>query len=440
MAKSKHSPTRAKSLDLFHELREKYNTTQDIDLMPNTVTYNATLSAFTKNARKQDIKTAEDLLKEMEQLYEEGSSNIKPDVFTLTNIISCYANSNVDGAAERAEDILNHMQRLYEEGDFSMQPTKVAFGAVLNAWARVGDAERAEAILNHMESLQDGNEEMMANTVIYNTLINSWAKSKIKQRESGRRAEKILRKMQSLQRNDAKPCRITFNSVLSAYNNSREVDAYFHAKGILQEMENNPDHNIQPDIVTYTTFLNIIAKWKNINEKVGLAEQILDRILARKLQMNTFTYDAILRVCVYTNTSDPKVRRKALVLAVKTFSEMQESYQFSPTSYSYSLFFNVISKHSSGNEQEKLLSHSLKDCCEAGMLTESTLSHLKEKFPSSIINTILVPSDSVENVQLHHLPSEWSCNANKVDSSISRTAMRKTNRTVHNTGRRKNKG
>lgn len=437
LAKSNNPKVSRKSVDVLNDLQSRYDISKDPDLMPNTVTFNSTLSAFSKASNKHDVKQAESIVEQMEELYNQGYNDVKPDSFTLTNLISCYAYSNMKGSAERAEEILQQMQEMYDEhGDKSMKPTKASFGAVLNAWAREGNAQRAQAIVDHMETLQDSyGEEMSANHVIYNTLINSWSKSGSV--ESGKKAQEILTKMQELCENGKKevcPSRITYNSVLAAYHKSGDKHTFTKANKILQQMENSEDPSILPDVVTYTTFLNIVSKWKN-NLKIDTAEEVLEKMMKRGIIPNNFTYDAVLRTCVMANPRARQVRRKALVLAVKTLNTMQQSSQIIPTSYTYSLFFSAISKLSDGNEQKKLLHHTFQDCCKEGLVTDSILDGLKQKFEPTLIKNILFPSGNVKEISIQNLPEDWSRHSHQKLPTA--TSQRQTVRSQHHTGRRK---
>ena len=436
LAKSNNPKVSRKSVEVLKDLQYRYDTSKDPNLMPNTVSFNSTLSAFSKASNKHDVEQAESIVKKMEDLYNQGYNDVKPDAFTLTNLISCYAYSNVKGSAERAEEILQQMQAMYDEdGDNKMRPTKASFGAVLNAWAREGNAHRAQAIVDHMETLQDSYEEMSANTVLYNTLINSWAKSG--SAESGKKAEEILRKMQELHKNgneDVRPTRITYNSVISAHQKSGNKETFANANKILQHMEESGDSSILPDVVTYTTFLNIVSRWRN-NLKIDTAEQVLEKMAKRGITPNNFTYDAVLRVCFNANPRDHKIKRKALVLAVKTLSIMQESSQIIPTSFTYSLFFSAISKLSEGNEQEKLLHRTVQDCCDEGLLTDSILDQLKRSFEPTLVRNILFPGGDTKEISIQNLPQDWSRHSQQKLPTA--TSQRPTVRTQHHTGRRK---
>jgi chorismate mutase len=84
-------------------------------------------------------------------------------------------------AAERAEVILNRMQELFESGNLDVKPDTICFSSVINAWARSrhrAAPQRAEAILNRMQELfESGNHDVKPNTICFNSVINAWAKS-----------------------------------------------------------------------------------------------------------------------------------------------------------------------------------------------------------------------------------------------------------------------
>jgi hypothetical protein len=157
----------------------------------------------------------------------------------------------------------------------------------------------------------------------------------------------------------------------------------------------------------------------------------------RNLQPNNYTYDAILRICFNTNYRDVGVRRRAFTLAVKIFNTMQTSPQIIPTSYSYSLFFSSLSKFSRGDEQKRLLKRILKDCCEAGLLTEQLLKKDLTYFDLDFVQSLLGLSSSqdIRKVSLRDLPQEWSRNSRTKLPTTS--SQRQGERTKHHTGRRK---
>jgi hypothetical protein len=72
----------------------------------------------------------------MQQLYEEGHKDVRPDTFSFASVLNAYANSNERDAATKAEDILRHMMTLHEEGNPSVRPNTICFATVIKAFSR----------------------------------------------------------------------------------------------------------------------------------------------------------------------------------------------------------------------------------------------------------------------------------------------------------------
>jgi pentatricopeptide repeat protein len=415
------------------ELERKYNQLQVESLRPNVICYNACLSSFSKATTKDEALRAEALLHRMTH-----QSGLSPDSFSMTNVISAWSNSN---HPERAEHVLNTMQSIYEDGNEAMKPTTVSFGAVLQGFARAGDTKRAEAIVEHMEKLMntDGYGEMRPNTVIYNILINAYARS----RAPGAidKVLLILDKMKKYREeghSDTNPTIITYNSILSAFASSRS-DEYERAKNLLQELEEakRSEESISPNSITYTTFLKILTT-SRVPKKTLIAESIIS-VMEKdldnpKLRPNNFTYDAVIKLCGRPSSNDAKLRRHALILAVKTLTKIQDLPHIQETPYSYGAFFSTLAKLTSGQEYAILLEKSFRDCCIAGVLDERVLDNLIRTAPRNIVQPLLSTTVSLREITLKDLPQSWSRTSR---GSITTRSQRSTERSTHNTGRTK---
>ncbi len=420
----------------LNELESKYAELQDEALRPNTISYNACLSSFSRAKNEKDARRCEGILKRMQERSD--GEYLRPDSFTMTNVISTWGHC---GNPERAENVLNTMQSLYEQGDMTMKPTVVSFGSVINSWAQKGKVERAQAIVDHMEQLMDveGYEEMRPNTVIYNTLINCYAKSK--RPDSVTKVQDILAKMNKSKSEGhlfATPTTTTYNSVLATFLHCGG-DNYGKAKDLLKKMEevSNEDSSIELTAVTYTTFLRILANSK-VTKKTLIAEGILERMEKgnlenAKLRPNNFTYDATLQVCKKSASQDYRVRRHALLLAVKTLTKMQELNYIKPTSYTYAEFFSAIGALTAGDELVKLLDRTFNDCCKAGVLDNRILKIIARMLPEKTFQSLL-KAESTGVSSISELPKSWSRNSR---NSVSKSSERVTERSVHNSGRHK---
>ena len=419
----------------LNELIQKYDAIGDEALRPNTVSFNACLSSFSRAKTQEEAQRCETIFHQMQERACSEDNDLRPDAFTMTNIIAAWGNSN---NPERAEALLNKMQTLYEQGDDEMKPTTVSFGSVLHAWSRRGDVSRAEAIVAHMEKLMnvEGNEEMRPNTVIYNTLINCHAKSR--KPDAAQKAEIIFAKMKQFKRDgilSSSPSIITYNTILSALH-SDSRNNYTKAKDILREMEEEStiDPSIRPETITFTTFLKILAG-ANEPKKSLIAEGIINRMEENlddlKLRPNNLTYDAVLKVCKFPVSKSNKVRRHAFVLAIKTLSMMQKLPHIKATSFTYAEFFSVIGRLKSNDEEYcKLVEKSFESCCEAGVLNDRILGILINTTPQNLLKKLFRTEHVVKSVSM--LPPNWSYNSKY---GISNESERVQERSIHNTGR-----
>jgi len=109
----------------------------------NIRTYNTMLKGYSALVRNDDgdiisysrPRLAEQLLDRMELSYYRETSDIIPDKYSYTTVISAYGRSNVKRKAAKAHWVLQRMVDAYQEGNNSAKPNTYAFNAVLNACA-----------------------------------------------------------------------------------------------------------------------------------------------------------------------------------------------------------------------------------------------------------------------------------------------------------------
>ena len=127
-----------------------------------------------------------------------NAEKIRPDIISYNAVINAWAKSRERNAARRAEAILRHMDRIHEDGSSDVAPDVTSYTSVINAWARSGDpdsADRAMSILRRMEEIsssggaggEEGEGEGMGgrgtnpgarpNVLTYNAVCDCLAKS-----------------------------------------------------------------------------------------------------------------------------------------------------------------------------------------------------------------------------------------------------------------------
>jgi hypothetical protein len=120
----------------------------NLDVKPNTVTFNSVIFAWAKSGDPSAGKRAEAILHQMQKMSKAKNQNrsISPNVVTYTSIISAWSNSKNQLGAERASANLDHMKKLAAAGDVKCQPNKFTYKAVIRAWFQSGHPETASTV------------------------------------------------------------------------------------------------------------------------------------------------------------------------------------------------------------------------------------------------------------------------------------------------------
>lgn len=228
-----------------------------------------------------------------------GNTEIQPSTYSFATVISAWAKSRTKTeGAERSQYILSRMidfkqKLLSSEGnnDYANQitPDRVIYNTVIDAWARSGDARagtEAEALLRTMEDqARNGINNITPDSITYNSIINCYANSR--HISAAKSAEKILKKMELAtaaaaevsedERKKVAPNTRTYNQVLKCYASSKLPGAPQQSEAILKHMLLSKNLEIHPDVISFCTCLDVWAKSK---EK-GKAEKSHE--LVRKL-------------------------------------------------------------------------------------------------------------------------------------------------------------
>jgi len=142
---------------------------------PDSVSYMAVISAYSRSGRRGAAGEAEKIFQELHHKYQNGRKELKPNKYIYNAMIDCWAKSK-EGTfgARKAEALLQEMQKQYEAGDVTMQPDLISYNGVLNAWALSNTrccARQAEIYLERMWKLhQQGNEKVKPDDRSYNTV------------------------------------------------------------------------------------------------------------------------------------------------------------------------------------------------------------------------------------------------------------------------------
>jgi pentatricopeptide repeat protein len=353
----------------------------DPDCKPNTDSYSALMEAWgATSGEDEGARKAEYLLSHIEQEYDAGNGDVRPDLRCYTSVIEAHARSGEEGSAQLAEDVLRRMIERYEthlETSGGVKPDARCFSAVMDAFSRSGErhgsvfkaenlfrkmhdmnvptevfsfttvinalvrtgeqgaAQKAQDILEWMEGLsQSGqNIEMTPNTITYSAVINAWAKSG--EPDGAEKAESILYRMIELYdagSSNVKLDVIAFTSVMNAWSRSGIDGAPERAEKLLQVMEERYDHgrgviSLKPDSYVYNTLISAWS-WSSDSRGAQKAEEYLQQLEE-----------------MHRNNTD--------ISNSKDEDEVDESVR--PTTFSYNQVIHALCKHGDLERAENYL-------------------------------------------------------------------------------------
>lgn len=450
------SPERAS--ELLAWMSELSNTYTNIK--PNVYSFTAVLDAFAQRNQYDYSRRAEGIWSQMLSFYLSGESDIEPDVFCATIVISSYARLAKKGsrdAARKAEKILKRMEDLYKDGKTTVKPDAVTYFTVLNAWAHTKQedaAENAQQILLKMEHLQrDGDESMSPSHLTYRMVMEAWSKNRspeaienaeiiferIKdiylkeddcpidelkqdyrimisgwvQKKKPRKAENYLKELVEL---GVCPDPYCFDKVIDCWSQSDDGNVLAKATCIFSLAENLIESGeLSPTERLFTSFIRVIAK-SDVKEKASKAQAILYRMMEldkqetiNDIKPSIFSYNAVLFACCNTVAlPDHPEAKKAFEIAIITFNELRNA-GMTPDHITYGSLLKAASLLQEGDKRDKTIIATFKKCIQDGYLNDFVLGELKLAASPKMLTKLIGTSD----VEIGEFPYEWCRNGVK---------------------------
>ena len=316
-------------------------------------------------------RKADDLLAFAEQAYEQDPA-LFPGKKSYSMVVDVYAKI---GDPEGAEAVLWRLEKIWKAGNAKVKPDTILYNVVIDSWAKSGKREahkRAETILEHMEQLnQQDHEVVCPNAITYNAVINAWARSR--EKGAAQRAEAILNHMMKLHesgREDCSPNAKCFTSVIDAWAKSREIGAAQRAEAILEHMEQLHQQgleDVRPNTIIYNAVINA---WAKSREKGAAkrAEAILNHTM--KLHEggredccpNAQSFTTVIDAWARSRDKDAPKRAEALLAKIDELH--RRGYRdMLPNVVSYNAVINTWAKsreHGAAQRAEAILNHMLK--------------------------------------------------------------------------------
>jgi len=341
---------------------------------------------------KMAAQRAEDLLTIMEEMSDSGNLKVRPDVYSYTTTIQCWARCSnpTQFDTDKAQALL---KRMIERGQ---QPNKITYTALMNALSKAGLPERAEYVLHQMTTNSSPDHpHYQPDSVVFSSIIDGWAKVSSKDRpEASSRALQILETMKKNAFRGMGPTATTYTSVLTALAKSCLRDACDQAFDILQDMEEEYDSivaadpslssfssqsvgsgsehqhhrdpkgdkwSMRPTNIHYNCVLNAYARSSRADK--GIKAQQLMTVMENHSRLDcrpdTISYNSLMMACAHA-TGNQQLRGQSFVFALRTFKilvskgkgkeaekllgQQQPVHDLYPTSTTFAHFFRACRK------------------------------------------------------------------------------------------------
>ena len=393
---------------------------------------NAVMNCWARCRSREGAERAQAILERMKYLRTRGSDelSIRPTTYSFSTAISAWKNSGVGEveAAERAETLLQNMVDLAENdadgaGDIA-KPNTVCFNSVIDCWSRCGTLDavnRTEELLKRMEEMTQF--DVTPDEVTYNTIINAY--SNCGDKNAARSAAKILERMTA---NGVNPSRRTYNTLLKAHAKNKDPRAARQILDSMIEAYKAGDEEAGPDVVSFGTVTDAWAKsaeWNKAKEAKSTVDDLLQFWMeggSDGAKPNIFPFNAVLNACAFSAMApDNEERKQALLIAVKTFSEIRAASYINADTVTYGMMLKCIGNLVPvGNTQNQMALQIFSSCADDGLVGELVLREAKKSLTLTSLDDLIGDHSpgmngivSFEDVTPFDLPQEWRSNMNR---------------------------
>ena len=433
---------------LFHQIK-------DSGLTPNTDCYNALLNCWNRSGKSLSsaMQNVRLILEEMDERFQStGDENAKPNQTTINTALTVLSKDRTLRSMKYAAELFARAEEVH-----GIELDTLSYNLMIKFYSELGDATKPIELLDAMEKqfrattfgAGQAGPTCMPDAFTYVSVINAIT-SNSHGPGRGKKAEEILRRMDTLHRNalGAKPCAEVFNAVINAWAVSRDRHAVHKAEKLLKEMEVRAEAGeeaLRPTRKTYNTMLKVYASQGQGEQAEALLDRIEDvadsysyctcinayaksesddkakkgvAILHRmenaykngnkSAKPNVQAFNSCLNCCAYTTATEEKI--EAFLIAVSAFL-MLEKYT-EPDHVTFASFLKAVSKLIPRGEERRrqVVDVVFNRCCRDGLVSPFVLQQLS--FAASGDQYQMLLQDYIETpgkrVSIYDIPTEWT--------------------------------
>lgn len=334
-------PLSLRAEELLDRMMKRYDETGDIRVRPNQYTFGTAISLFATSPSKNNAKDADRILQRLIEFHEKEtlkgnllSTEEEMDYSTepgTGHFVSCLLAYQRRQDIQRIEELLFQMESLYQAGNDKVKPDYRCFVIYLDALSKAGESEKAEEVLTRIENLFAEDESFSLNNYGYNLCIDAWTRSRkgsMVNREEHARA--IIQRMKDLamqtQNDSLLPDMHTYTSLMGTILKDRKSDIDKKCEDIIALMENG-NENVKPDAVAYN---HLICAYQ-ISRKPEKTESVLERMQASGVRPNIICYNSVL------NAYGKNVNDQSVLKVLEILEKLESIDMVKPLSYAICL-------------------------------------------------------------------------------------------------------
>ena len=226
---------------------------------------------------------------------------VLPDTASFNIVMRCILDAGGPKVAVECQKLVDQMKAL-SNSNAACSPDLDSYTLLTQAWARKSAAQAQTVVETLERARQEGSTSVVPNAQLYNTVLKAWSYSK--QKNATKACQKALQNMEKLHQQDKErklPTTLSYNIALNCLAKSGLDRAHHDAISLLDRMQNlyknDGRDDCQPDVVSYTTCIDAMAKRGDAEKAEELLNALEDAYRtsghSSALQPNVRTYTSV---------------------------------------------------------------------------------------------------------------------------------------------------
>ena len=440
LSRSRDKGADRRAHQLLNNMLDLYDSGNWFKNRPNLLAFNTVITSYSKSSEPGSADSAEKILNKLERLYFDPDKPhydyLKPDVISYNAAVTAWSRVNEEAAVYNAEKIVKRMECHFDAvGDnfLDVEPDAYTYNALINAWIRSGlgvtSADKAEAILRLMiDKFDKGDKRFVPNQKTFCQIINAWGKCGNGEEVPVKRAIGLINQMETMYNEGVqglKPDMITYSSVIDTIAKTRLPRGSDIAMELIEKMEDmylNGDKDMRPSVRSYSSLLLTLVHSERA-DKHDLAQQVLDRMKKLGVHPNSYSYNYVIN-CAANCRGESKLKMEAFKVALRAFTSLRKSSQETDT-FTYTFFLKACGNlMEPSSMRSKIVAEVFLECRKEGKVNNEVISRLTGCLDPHEARVLLGTKGQIRKITVDDLNPKWSFNTRTPPPRTPRTRKR----------------